>query len=104
MRTLLLFALAALIGTAAAQAPPLTLPVREESKAMRVAAFVVGATGLAVIAYHETTTESRREVRYDPRSRTNLHLLVGGSMVAVGFSLRVLATPPKPARLRIQRR
>lgn len=104
MRTPLLIALAALIGTAAAQAPPLTLPAREESKALRVAAFVVGATGLAAIACHETTTESRREVRYDPRSRTNLHLLVGGSMVAVGFSLRVLATPARPARLRVHRR
>ena len=90
--------------TALAQAPPLTAAQREESRGMKVAGLVVGGLGLGFIAYHEAMYASRQDVRYNAEKRNNSHLLVGGAMISVGFTLRVLATPPKPARFPKSRR
>jgi len=90
--------------TALAQAPPLTAAQREESRGMKVAGLVVGGLGLGFIAYHEAMYASRQDVRYSAEKRNNSHLLVGGAMISVGFTLRVLATPPKPARFPKSRR
>ena len=100
--------LAALLLSAAtnahAQAPPLTAAHREESRGMKVAGSVFAGLGLGVIAYQEVKYASRQNVRYNREPRNNMHLLLGGAMFAVGFSVRIMATPPKPARFPKSRR
>ena len=103
----ILFLAALLTSTASntsAQAPPLTAAHREESRGMKVAGLVVGGLGLGFIAYYEAMYASRQDVRYNAEKRNNPHLLVGGAMISVGFTLHVLATPPKHARFPKSRR
>lgn len=71
---------------------------------MKVAGVVVASLGLGFIAYHEAIYASRQDVRYNAEKRNNSHLLLGGAMISVGFAVRILATPPKPARFPKSRR